>query len=146
MLLKELEDAGLAETTIVFFYGDHGSGMPRSKRWPYDSGLRVPLIVHVPAKLARFVPEDYRPGGESRRLVGFVDLAPTLLSLAGIAPPAWMQGYAFMGAHATDGPAYLHGLRGRMDERFDLVRSVRNERHIYIRNYMPHHGASVKTL
>ncbi len=137
-ILRELDESGLAETTIVFFYGDHGSGMPRSKRWPYDSGLHVPLIVYVPAKLAALAPKDYRPGGESRRLVAFVDLAPTLLSLAGVSPPPWMQGRAFMGAHAVEGPKYLHGFRGRMDERYDMVRSVRNERYVYVRNYMPH--------
>ncbi len=137
-LLHELEDASLAGDTIVFFYGDHGSGMPRSKRWPYNSGLSVPLIVHVPATLAHLAPKDYRPGGESLRLVGFVDLAPTLLSLAGERPSEWMQGRAFMGPFESPAPAYLHGFRGRMDERIDMVRSVRDERYVYVRNYMPH--------
>src|SRR3954454_5019137 len=81
--LKELADAGLSDDTIVFFYGDHGSGMPRSKRWLYNSGLRVPLIVYVPPKFKDLMPKDYSPGGKSERLVGFVDLAPTLLSLIG---------------------------------------------------------------
>ncbi|HEY5910942.1 MAG TPA: sulfatase-like hydrolase/transferase [Verrucomicrobiae bacterium] len=136
--LAELEREGLAEDTIVFFYGDNGSGMPRSKRCPYNSGLNVPLIIYVPEKLKALAPPDYGAGGASDRLVGFVDFAPTLLSLAGIEPPAWMQGLAFMGPHATPPPRYIHGLRGRMDERYDLVRSVRNDRFIYIRNYMPH--------
>lgn len=85
--LKELEEAGLADDTIVMYYGDHGSGMPRNKRWPYSSGLRVPLIVHIPEKFAHLRPDDYQAGGETGRLVSFVDLAPTLLSLAGIEPP-----------------------------------------------------------
>jgi uncharacterized sulfatase len=136
--LQELADAGLAEDTIVFFYGDHGSGMPRSKRWPYNSGLHVPLIVRVPEKFRGLAPQDYRPGGTTDRLVAFVDLAPTLLSLAGVQPPEWMQGHAFMGRHAAAPQKYLFGFRGRMDERYDMVRSVRNQRYIYVRNYMPH--------
>ena len=67
--LQELDDAGLTDDTIVFFYGDHGSGMPRSKRWPYNSGLHVPLIVHVPEKFKHLAPKDYAAGGASDRLV-----------------------------------------------------------------------------
>ena len=135
--IVELEEAGLAQDTIVFFFGDNGSGMPRSKRWPYNSGLHVPLIIHVPPGLRDCAPKDYTPGGASDRMVGFVDLAPTLLSLARIQPPPWMQGRAFMGPHATPPPDCTHGFRGRMDERFDMVRSVRNARYVYIRNYRP---------
>lgn len=136
--LRELEEAGLMEETIIFYYGDHGSGMPRSKRWPYDSGLHVPLIVYVPPKFRHLAPEEYGVGGESERLVGFIDLAPTLLSIAGIEPPAWMQGHAFMGEFETEPQPFLYGFRGRMDERPDMVRVVRDQRYIYIRNYMPH--------
>lgn len=136
--LRELEAAGLAEDTIIFFYGDHGSGMPRSKRWPYNSGLHVPLIVRIPEKYRHLAPKDYAPGGTSDRLVSFVDLAPTLLSLIGIKPPDWMQGRAFLGEHPAEPRRYVFGFRGRMDERYDLVRSVRNERFVYVRNYMPH--------
>ena len=136
--LRELEKQGLADSTIVFFYGDHGSGMPRSKRWPYNSGLHVPLIIHIPPKFQHLAPADYRPGGASARLVAFIDFAPTLLSLAGREAPNWMQGFAFMGAHASPPQQYVHGFRGRMDERYDMVRSVRNDRYVYIRNYMPH--------
>ncbi len=135
--LAELEAAGLAGDTIVFYYGDHGSGMPRSKRWPGNSGLRVPLVVYIPEKFRDLRPAGYRPGGVSDRLVSFVDLAPTLLSLAGIAPPEWMQGRAFLGPHAAAAPEYVHGFRGRVDEREDLVRSVTDGRYVYIRNYRP---------
>ncbi|MHB9007428.1 MAG: sulfatase-like hydrolase/transferase [Limisphaerales bacterium] len=136
--LKELEAAGLAGDTIVFYYGDHGSGMPRSKRWPSNSGLHVPLVVHFPEKWRHLAPKEYRAGGQSDRLVSFVDLAPTLLSLVGLKPPEWMQGHAFAGPHQTEPPPYLFGERGRMDERFDLVRSVTDGRHVYLRNYYPH--------
>lgn len=136
--LKDLADAGLADDTIVFYYGDHGSGMPRSKRWPYNSGLNVPLIVYVPEKWRHLAPRDYRPGGKSDRLVGFYDLAPTLLSLCGIEPPDHMHGRAFMGKHAAGEPTYQFGFRGRMDERYDMVRVCRDKRYLYVRNYMPH--------
>ncbi|MFG0296539.1 MAG: sulfatase-like hydrolase/transferase [Maioricimonas sp. JB045] len=146
--LKELEEAGLADDTIVMYYGDHGSGMPRNKRWPYSSGLRVPLIVHIPEKFAHLRPDDYQAGGDTERLVSFVDLAPTLLSLAGIEPPEWMQGHAFAGIHEAEPQPYLYGFRGRMDERYDLVRSVGNGRYVYLRHYMPHriYGQYIKYM
>ena len=136
--LKEVKDAGLEEDTIVFYFGDHGSGMPRSKRWPFFSGLNVPLIVHVPEKWKHLAGSDYKIGGSSDRRVGFIDLAPTLLSLAGMKPPSHMQGHAFMGKHEAPAQEYGFGFRGRMDERYDMVRSVLGKRYIYIRNYMPH--------
>jgi len=137
-VLQELDDAGLADDTIVFYYADHGAGLPRGKRWPYNSGLQVPVIVRFPEKWLHLAPPEYRPGGESFRLIGFVDFAPTLLSLCGIEPPRHMQGSAFAGAHITPEPEFQFGFRGRMDERIDMVRSVRDQRYIYIRNYMPH--------
>lgn len=136
--LRELTDAGLADDTIVFYYADHGSGMPRNKRWPYDSGLRVPLVIHFPEKWRSLAPEDYRAGGRSERLVSFVDFAPTVLSLAGVRPPEWMQGVAFAGKFVGPPRKFLHGFRGRMDERYDLVRTVTDGRFVYVRNYMPH--------
>lgn len=136
--LKELKEAGLADDTIVFYYGDHGSGMPRSKRWPYNSGLQVPLVIYIPPKFRKLAPEDYQSNGKTDRLVGFVDFAPTLLSLTGIKPPEHMQGNAFMGKYEAPAQGYQFGFRGRMDERYDLVRSIRNKRYLYIRNYMPH--------
>lgn len=136
-VLADLKADGLEEETIVFYYGDHGSGMPRSKRWPYNSGLHVPLIVHVPEKFKHLAPEEYMPGGVSDRLVAFVDLFPTLLSLASIEIPEHLHGTAFLGPAAGDEQPYVFGFRGRMDERYDCVRSVRDQRFIYIRNFMP---------
>ena len=143
--LRELEEAGLAEDTIVFYYGDHGPGLPRGKRTACDSGLRVPLIVYVPPKFKHLSPKGYAPGGRSDRLVSFVDLGPTVLSLAGVQPPEWVQGRAFMGRFEAAPDQYLHGLRGRMDERIDGVRAVTDGRYVYVRNYMPHrpHGQHV---
>lgn len=136
--LKELAEAGLDDDTIVFYYGDHGSGMPRNKRWLYNGGLNVPLIVYFPEKWKRLAPRDYQPGGTSDRLVSFIDLAPTVLSLMDIEPPKWMQGNAFAGKRQTKEPEFSYGFRGRMDERIDLLRCVRDKRYLYIRNYMPH--------
>jgi uncharacterized sulfatase len=137
-LLAQLDADGLAEDTIVFYFSDHGSGMPRSKRWPYNSGLHVPMLVHFPKRWAHLAPQGYASGGVSNRLVSFVDLAPTMLSLAGLDAPEYMQGAAFAGEHARPAPSFMHGYRGRMDERYDLVRSVTDGRFIFIRNYMPH--------
>ena len=136
--LAELAQDGLADDTIVFYFGDHGPGLPRGKRWLYQSGLHVPLIVYVPPKYRALAPDGYAAGAALDRLVSFVDLAPTVLSLAGVPPPALMQGRAFMGAHAAPPPDHVFGQRGRMDERYDLSRAVRDRRFLYIRNYMPH--------
>ena len=136
--LKLLKEQRLADNTIIFYFGDHGSGMPRSKRWPYFSGINVPLIIHVPEKWKHLASSDYKVGGKSDNRVGFVDLAPTLLSIAGKKTPVHMQGHAFMGKHQTSNQEYGYGFRGRMDERYDMVRSVVGEKFIYIRNYMPH--------
>ncbi|QDT64324.1 sulfatase-like hydrolase/transferase [Calycomorphotria hydatis] len=135
--LKQLKEDGLEEDTIVFYYGDHGSGMPRSKRWPYNSGLHVPLVIRIPEKYRDLYPGEYVEGGRTDRLVGFVDLAPTLMSLIDIEPPDYMQGKAFLGTHVDAAKEYLIGYRGRMDERYDMIRSITDGRYVYVRNFMP---------
>jgi uncharacterized sulfatase len=106
------------------------------------------MIVHIPQKYRSLAPADYRAGGTSDRLIAFVDLAPTVLSLAGIKPPAHMQGAAFMGGHSAPERKYNYGFRGRMDERYDLMRSLKDKRYVYIRNYMPQriYGQYVGTM
>ncbi len=140
--LRELDDAGQADNTIVFYFGDHGSGMPRHKRAAMDSGLRVPLIVYFPEKYKHLAPPDYATSGVSNRLVSFVDFGPTVLSLAGIRAPEHMQGQAFAGPFIESPVDHLFGGRGRMDARIDLVRCATDGRYVYVRNYMPHlpHG------
>ncbi|TVR15161.1 MAG: sulfatase [Balneolaceae bacterium] len=135
--LRNLEDSGEAENTIVFYYADHGGVLPRSKRFVYETGTRVPLIVHIPEKFSHLWPLQ-ETGSKINRPVSFVDLAPTILSLAGIPVPEIMQGRAFLGDQKTDVPEYVHMYRGRMDERYDMSRAVRNDRFRYIRNYMPY--------
>lgn len=135
-MLQQLKQDGLDDDTIVFFYGDHGMGMPRGKRVLEDSGLRVPLIVRVPEKWQHLAPAA--AGSATDRLVSFVDFAPTVLSLCGVEIPGYMQGSAFLGPAAGEPRQYVYGARDRVDEAFDLSRSVRDGRWLYIRNFMPH--------
>lgn len=134
--LAELEADGLAEDTIVFYYSDNGGVLPRSKRYCYDEGLRVAMVVYVPPKWRHLCPVT--PGSEVHAPVNLLDLAPTVLSLAGIPAPPQMQGSAFLGRHARAPATYAFGMRNRMDERYDFVRTVTDGRYRYIRNYMPH--------
>jgi N-sulfoglucosamine sulfohydrolase len=136
LLLKELEKDGLADNTIVFYYSDNGGVLPRSKRFMYESGLHVPLIVRIPKKYQSLIKE--KPGTTTDRLVSFIDFAPTVLSLAGIKIPAHMQGRAFLGDQIQRPHDYVYSFRGRMDERIDMSRSVSDKRYRYIRNYLPH--------
>ncbi len=135
-ILDDLEKSGEAENTIVFYYSDHGGVLGRSKRFMYESGLRIPLVVRFPKKYAHLAPGQ--PGTTTDRIVTFLDFAPTLLSLAGVPVPRHMQGTAFLGPQQGTPRSYAHAFRGRMDERIDLVRSVRDKKYRYIRNYMPH--------
>lgn len=135
-LLAQLKEDGLEENTIIFFYSDHGMGMPRGKRVLHDSGMRVPLLIHVPEAFKELAPGD--PGSTTDRLVSFVDFAPTLLSLLGLPIPEVMQGEPFLGKQATRPRDYVYGARDRVDEAYDLSRSVRDKHFLYIRNYMPH--------
>lgn len=134
--LAELEADGLADDTIIFYYSDNGGALPRSKRYCYEEGLRCALVVKVPPRWAHLAPG--KPGTEWTDPVSFIDLAPTLLSLAGIKPPAQMQGNAFMGTRRRATQPYAFGMRNRMDERYDFQRTVADGRWRYIRNYMPH--------
>lgn len=134
--LKELQDAGLADSTIVFFFGDHGCGLPRSKRWLYQSGLHVPMIVHIPKSFSGRFDSMYREGGTSDRLVAFVDLLPTILDLCHVPIPQGIHGRSFF-APEEQTNRYNFGFRDRMDERIDSSRAIRDDRYLYIRNFMP---------
>jgi len=135
-LLKELEESGFAENTIVMYYGDNGGVLARSKRFMYETGTRIPFVIRIPEKYKDLYPAE-KPGEKVNRLIDFSDLAPTLLSIAGITIPGYMQGEAFLGKQKTEDPQYAYMSRARMDERYDLVRAVRDSRYSYIRNYMP---------
>ncbi len=129
-VLRELEEDGLADETVVFFWSDHGRGLPRAKRWIYDSGIRVPLIVRWPGKI--------KPGTVDDRLISLIDLGPTVLSIAGVPIPEHMQGKPFLGPAAAAPRQYVFAARDRMDESYDIIRAVRDRRFKYIRNYEPY--------
>ena len=134
-LIAQLKEDGLYDNTIIFFWSDHGVGLPRAKRWLYDSGTRVPLIVRIP--------ESMRIGGQgsegmiSQQLISSIDLGPTVLNLAGIGVPDHVQGRPFLGHHTPAPRDYVFGARDRMDERYDIIRMARDQRFKYIRNYEP---------
>jgi arylsulfatase A-like enzyme len=132
-LLNQLKEDGLEENTIVIFYSDHGAGIPIHKRWLYDSGLKVPFIVKAPEKYKNLVPHKH--GSPTDELVSFIDLAPTVLNLAGISIPENMQGRAFLGKNLSAEREYVYSSRDRMDERYDMQRSVRDKQYKYIRYY-----------
>ncbi|MCK5135020.1 MAG: sulfatase-like hydrolase/transferase [Bacteroidales bacterium] len=133
-VLKELEEAGLAENTIVFYYSDHGGILGRSKRFLYETGTHVPFIIHIPEKYKHLYPSK-TTGSIVDRLVSFVDLAPTLLSLIGQEAPEYMQGQAFLGKYQKDEPGYIYMFRDRMDGRYDMSRSIVDRNFRYTRNY-----------
>ena len=134
-LLDEIERAGLSEETIVFFWSDHGQGIPRGKRTLWDTGLRVPLVVAFPEKYRCLSP--VAPGERCERLVSLMDLGPTVLSLADVPTPEGLAGRAFLGKAAAVPRDSVFGARDRVDEVLDLSRSVRDARYLYIRNLMP---------
>ncbi|MBC8116016.1 MAG: hypothetical protein H7062_16640, partial [Candidatus Saccharimonas sp.] len=112
------------------------------KRWLYDTGLRVPLVVRVPEKWRQHVRPDkadaLKPGSTIDDLTAFVDFAPTVLSLAGLPAQRHFQGQAFFGPHRAEKPReHVYGHRDRMDETYDLIRTVRDKRFRYVRNFMP---------
>jgi len=129
-LLDELEADGLLDKTIIFFWSDHGGPLLRQKRAVGNSGLRIPLIVRLP--------NGARAGTKVDDIVSLMDLGPTVLSLAGITPPAFMHGKAFMGPFKTKTPhKYAFGSADRFDEAADMSRSVIDGRFVYIRNFRP---------
>lgn len=134
--LAELEKDGLAENTIVFYYADNGGVLPRSKRFLYESGIHVPLIVRFPKKWQHLAPAA--PGTKLDRIVSYVDFGATVLSLAGVKVPEHIQGVPFLGKQDGTPREYAYSFRGRMDERIDFCRSVRDKKYLYIRNYLPH--------
>lgn len=127
-LMQQLEEDGLLDSTIIFFYSDHGSGLPRAKRWVYDSGLKAPLIIRFPDRKGEGTVDD--------QLISFVDMAPTMLSLLEIPIPDYMQGQAFLGPQkAVEPREYVYAARDRMDPATETIRAVRDADFKYIKNY-----------
>jgi arylsulfatase A-like enzyme len=129
-LLDELEAARLLDSTIVFWFGDHGGPLPRQKRLMYDSGLRVPLIIRFP--------NGWRAGSTDDRLISFVDFLPTLVSLAGLPQPGGLAGRPFEGRDRNpEDRRYIHAAVDRLDEQPNGVRAVRDQRYKYLRHLNP---------
>jgi len=132
-ILEQLEEDGELENTVIFWYSDHGGPLPRQKRLLYDSGLEVPLIIRFPGA-------EYA-GEVDDRLISFVDFLPTILSLAHIEPPEYLDGQAFLGPYrSTEDRKYIHAAADRFDENADMIRAVRDKRFKYLRNYHPESG------
>lgn len=129
VLLNELEREGELDNTIIFFWGDHGDGLPRGKRWLYDSGLNIPLIISMP--------DGKNAGTVNDQLISSIDFGPTVLSLAGVTVPAHMQGRPFLGNQSSSPRDAVFAARDRVDESYDMIRSVRTRDFLYIRNFYP---------
>jgi N-sulfoglucosamine sulfohydrolase len=145
--LKDLKAKKLDEDTIIFFFSDHGGCIPRGKGYPFDSGLRVPLVIYVPPKWQQQL--RITPGTKDTRLIGFEDLAPTALSMAGIQPPEYMQGKAFYGKYENAGEKgdMQFGFRTNQEaNHFDPCRTATDGRFKYIRNYIPHKPFSLRNF
>jgi N-sulfoglucosamine sulfohydrolase len=135
-LLAQLRADNLLDNTIIVFMGDNGDGLPRAKRWLTDSGIRVPLLVYVPDALRkRYVGQLT---GLDHQLISLIDLAPTMTALLGIETPRHWQGRAFLSQKPLAPPRrYVHAARDRMDDRYDRIRAVRDDRYTYLRHYDP---------
>jgi N-sulfoglucosamine sulfohydrolase len=134
-VIEQLRRDGLLENTVIFFFGDNGRAMIRGKQWPYESGLHVPLIVRWPSRIPK--PDGFVPGSVDQRLVAAIDFPATTLAIAGTRPPLLMQGRVFLGSHADPPRRFVFGGRDRGDETVDRIRTVRDDRYRYIRNYYP---------
>lgn len=134
--LDRLSEEGLADNTIVIFTTDHGGVMPRSKRFLYDTGLRSPFIIRIPEKFSHLWPAE-RPGMTVDRLVSFVDMPKTWLSMAGANIPAHFHGRVILGPDQEPPRPTHFAFRGRMGEVIDEGRAVHDTRYLYIRNFLP---------
>ncbi len=134
--IDALKADGLYEDTIIVYNSDHGGVMARSKRFLYSSGIHCPLVVRIPEKLKHLYPAE-KPGETVDRLVSFIDMPKTWLSLAGARIPDTFQGTVFLGEGIEPEPKYHLGFRERADERLDHVRVMRTARYSYHKNYYP---------
>lgn len=138
-IIKELKEDGRLDDTFIFYYGDHGGVLPGSKGYLYETGLHVPMVVHVPEKFKHLVNSPV--GSSVNGFVSFIDLAPTVLNLAGIDIPKEIDGKAFLGkdinAEELNSRDETYSYADRFDEKYDMVRAVRKGKYKYIRNYQP---------
>ena len=141
-ILEQLEKEGLAEDTVILFFGDNGRLEARGIHWCWDSGLRVPLILRWPKNFPP--PPQNRPGTASDQVISLLDVTATTLWIAGIERPRLMQSRRFLGEHPDPPRTYAFSAHDRIDETVIRQRSVRDERYRYVRNFTP--GAGFLTL
>lgn len=137
-ILDRLRADGLADNTIIVFFGDNGRMEPRGIHWPWDTGLHVPMIIYYPPGME--APPQYEVGGVNEDVVSLLDLTATTLDMAGIEKPLSMQSRRILGEKADPPRTYAFGARDRIDETVLRMRSVRGERYHYIRNYSEGEG------
>lgn len=135
-ILQNLEADGLKDNTIVFFFSDHGFGLPRYKRYLHRTGTQVPLLVYAPPAYKDWLPVP--PGQETNQLVSLVDLVPSVLNMLGIERPSYVQGSAFLGLQPDAPREHVFLERSRADDLFDMSRAITDGRYFYVRNYMPY--------
>lgn len=133
-IISKLKQDNLLDNTIIFYFGDHGGVLPGSKGYVYESGVHVPLVVYIPKKLRKQL--GVNPGNVHKGFVSFVDLAPTVLDLAGVAAPELMDGHSVFGDKASESNTAF-SYADRFDEKYDMVRAVRFKNYKYIRNFQP---------
>ncbi|OHX63917.1 sulfatase family protein [Flammeovirga pacifica] len=133
-ILQQLKEDGLEENTIIMVTSDHGDCLPRAKRWIYDSGTKCPLVLYMPEKYQN---EHFQPGTRNNDLVSFIDFAPTVLELANVEVPSWIQGRSMVSSLIEEPRDYVFGARDRMDNRYDVRRTIRDKRYRYVRNFQP---------
>ncbi len=128
IVLDRLEKDGLADNTIVFFFGDHGRNHVRGKQWLYDGGIKIPLIIRRPGTIKAGVIDD--------NMISAIDFAPTCLNAIGVKPPEHFEGQIFIGKNKIS-RKYIVAARDRCDETVDRIRCVRTKQFKYIKNYIP---------
>jgi arylsulfatase A-like enzyme len=134
-ILEALKADGLADDTIIVFFGDNGQSQARGKQFCYEEGFLVPLIIHWPKNFP--APAHFKPGTRDARLIDGIDLAPTMIAIAGAAKPPRMQGRIFLGDRCEPERDYVFGYRDRCDMTVMRIRTVRDQRWRYIRNFTP---------
>ncbi len=134
-ILDQLRKDGLEDDTVVIFFADNGRLEPRGIHFCYDSGLHVPMIIRWPKNFP--APPQYQTGTVNDQVISLLDLTATTLAIAGIDRPPLMQSRIFLGPHADPPRQFAFSARDRIDETVNRMRSVRDKRYHYIRNFMP---------
>lgn len=142
-IIKELQESNVLDDTFVFYFGDHGGVLPFSKGFLYETGLSIPMVLHIPKNFRHLVHKDHLKQRDSKQLVSLVDMAPTVLALAGIPAPKAYDGHDFLTVARDVDSEAVFGYADRFDEKYDIVRSVRIGDYKYIRYYQPYYTDSL---